>query len=105
VPSADDLGLSNERTALAWQRTALSLVAGAAILGRLTFDRLGFIAVGLLGAAIGLCLWVFAESGWRYAQQLGVRQRRSGRGGRAALFLTIAACLIAITEVGALASR
>lgn len=100
---AHDAGLSNERTALAWQRTALSLVAGAAILGRLTFSRLGFVAVVLLGAAVLLCLWVFAESRWRYVQQLGRRPRARGRGGRAALSLTAATCLIALTEVAALA--
>ena len=40
-----DPGVGNERTALAWQRTALALVAGSAILTRLTFDRLGAVAL------------------------------------------------------------
>ncbi|WP_235736568.1 DUF202 domain-containing protein [Nocardioides alcanivorans] len=51
-----DSGIANERTALAWQRTALSLVAGAAIIARLAVDETGpavlvplFIAA-LLGA-------------------------------------------------------
>lgn len=99
-----DGGLANERTALAWQRTALSLVAAAAILGRLTFAQLGWVAIAMLGLAIMLCLWVFAESRWRYAQQLGLRQRTRERGGRAALFLVVATCLIAITEMAALVS-
>lgn len=94
-----DSGLSNERTALAWQRTALSLVAVAAIMGRLTFDRLGFVSIMLLGLAVVLCLWVFAESRWRYVQQLGHRSRGRARGGRAALSLTIATSLIAVTEI------
>ena len=102
--SMADLGLSNERTALAWQRTALALVAGAAILGRLTFADLGWFAVTLLGVAVVLSLWVFAESRWRYVQQLGNRRRSRGRGGRAALSLTVATCLIALTEVFALVS-
>jgi uncharacterized membrane protein YidH (DUF202 family) len=97
-----DLGLANERTALAWQRTALSLVAGAAILGRLVVPQLGRVAVALLGVAILLCLWVFAESRWRYVQQLGLRNRSRERGGRAALSLTVAACLIAVIELLAL---
>jgi uncharacterized membrane protein YidH (DUF202 family) len=99
---ARDAGLSNERTALAWQRTALSLVAGAAILGRLTVAQLGWVALALLGLAIMLCLWVFAESRWRYVQQLGIRRRTRDRGGRAALSLTVATCLIAATEILAL---
>ena len=70
-----DLGLSNDRTALAWQRTALSLLAGAAVLGRLTFDRLGLEALVLLGFAALLSLWVFAESTRRYAQHTGCRPR------------------------------
>lgn len=99
---AEDTGLSNERTALAWQRTALSLVAGAAILGRLTFDRLGWLAISLLAIAIGLCIWVFAESRWRYAQQRGLRTRGRQRGGRAAFALALAMCLMALTEATAL---
>lgn len=97
-----DVGLSNERTALAWQRTALSLVAGAAILGRLTLAQLGWVAIVLLGVAILLCLWVFAESRLRYAQQLDLRRRARKRGGRAPLFLTVATFLIAVTEMVAL---
>ena len=97
-----DTGLSNERTALAWQRTALSLVAGSAVLGRLTFARLGWLSVALVGVAVALGLWVFVESRWRYAQQLGHRPRTRPRGGRAALSLTVATLLIAITEVAAL---
>lgn len=95
-------GLSNERTALAWQRTALSVVAGAAIMGRLTFDRLGTVALAVPGIAACLGLWVFVESRWRYHQQLGTRQRRRPRGGRAALSLTLGTALIALTEVFAL---
>lgn len=95
-------GLSNERTALAWQRTALSVVAGAAIMGRLTFDRLGIVALAVPGIAVCLGLWVFVESRWRYDQQLGTRQRRRPRGGRAALSLMLGTALIALTEVFAL---
>jgi NADPH:quinone reductase-like Zn-dependent oxidoreductase len=64
-----DAGTSNERTALAWQRTALALVAGAALIGRLTFDRLGWWS--LLGAvlAAGLGAWVLLESGSRYVRR------------------------------------
>lgn len=102
MTSLDDVGASNERTALAWQRTALAMVAGAAILGRLTFERLGWLAIILLGVAVGLCVWVLAESHWRYVQQLGHRPRGRARGGRAALALSGATFLIALTEAAAL---
>lgn len=95
-------GLSNERTALAWQRTALSVVVGAAIMGRLTFDRLGVVALVVPGISACLALWVFLESRWRYRQQQGTLQRRRPRGGRAALSLTLGTVLIALTEVSAL---
>lgn len=100
-----DTGLANERTGLAWQRTALSLAAGAAIVARFTFDRLGVVAVAVLAVSVLLCAWVFVESRWRYAQHTGERPRRRQRGGRAPLFLTIATCLIAVTEATALALR
>lgn len=97
-----DEGMASERTALAWQRTALSLMASAAILGRLTFSELGWAAVALLAVAALLGLWVFVESGSRYLQHHGLRRRARPRGGRAALCLASATCLIALTEVVAL---
>lgn len=97
-----DVGLVNERTSLAWQRTALALVAAAAILARLTFDRVGWLAAGMLGVAVLLGLWVFAESRWRYRQHLGRRHRSRGRGGRAAFALTVATALIAVVELVAI---
>lgn len=99
---AVDSGLSNERTALAWQRTALALVAGAALLARLTTGRVGVLALVLLGLAVALSLWVFSEAAWRYEQHTGHRTRQQSRGGRAAFFLTAATVLIAVTEAVAL---
>jgi uncharacterized membrane protein YidH (DUF202 family) len=80
-----DAGIANERTALAWQRTALSLATGAAVLARLTFDRLGVVAVAALAVALALALWVLVESRGRYAHDAAVRLRdrpRRRRGAR-----------------------
>jgi len=99
---AHDAGAAHERTALAWQRTALSLVVAAAILGRLTFAQLGWVAITLLGSSLALAVWVLAEARWRYAQGLGVRRRARGRGGRAPMSLALATCLIAVTEIASL---
>lgn len=97
-----DEGLSNERTALAWQRTALSLLIGAAIMVRLTFDRLGpGAAVPLVLAAV-LAGWVFVESRFRYHDGPDQRRRTRARGGRAAFALALSTTLIAATEIGAL---
>jgi uncharacterized membrane protein YidH (DUF202 family) len=97
-----DTGRANERTALAWQRTALSLMAGAAILARLTFDRLGLVAVALLGVALLLALWVLLESRGRYDHDAGTRSRDRPRSGRAPAALAVATVVVGLTEAAAL---
>lgn len=98
-----DTGLSSERTALAWQRTALSIVIGAAVLGRLTVVQLGWITVALPGLASTLALWVFVQARWRYAPQLGLRPHMRRPDGRAAGSLTAATFLVAIALISTLA--
>jgi len=94
-----DPGIANERTALAWQRTALSLVAGAAIIARLAVDQTGPVVLVPLVAAALLGLWIFVESHARYRHSAGRTSRAGGRGGRAALALAIATTLIAVAEL------
>ncbi|MFS3130725.1 DUF202 domain-containing protein [Nocardioides sp. Bht2] len=93
----DDPGIANERTALAWQRTALSIVGGAAILARLRAADLAVLAVPLALAAM-LGLWVLFESRGRYRRTV----RAERRGGRAPAALTLATALIALSELFAL---
>ena len=81
------------------------VVVGAAIMGRLTLDRLGLLALLIPGVAGGLALWVFFESRARYDQHLDRRQRRRPRGGRAALSLAVGTSLIALTEVLAIMAQ
>ncbi|KQZ74886.1 MULTISPECIES: DUF202 domain-containing protein [unclassified Nocardioides] len=95
---AADPGLANERTALAWQRTALSLMVCAAILARLTYGDLGGAAFTVLGPAFLLSLWVFVESRGRYRRTRGTRAARRRRGGRAPLTVAVATCLLCLTE-------
>ncbi|MFC9356667.1 DUF202 domain-containing protein [Rhodococcus sp. NPDC057014] len=94
--TAVDAGLANERTTLAWQRTALAIAAGGAILGRLTFGRLGFLAFAILALAITLSLCAFCESQGR---------SRRPRRGRATLALSSATALLAAVEALALAAH
>lgn len=103
--SISDPGVGNERTALAWQRTALSLVAGSAILARLTVDRLGTFALASVLIALPLSLWVLVESRSRYAHDAGIRTRSRPRGGRAPAALAIGTVVLAVTELAALLSR
>ena len=100
-----DAGASNERTALSWQRTALSLVAGSAAMARLTWAGLGVTAAVLLGLAFLLAGWVFVESSIRYRHDAGTRSRGHSRGGRAALALTMTIVLMALTELVAFSAQ
>lgn len=97
MAGADDTGIANERTALAWQRTALSIVGGAAILARLRAEDLVLLVVPLSLAAL-LGLWVLFESRWRYDRTT----RSLRRGGRAPAVLSVATGLIAVSELIAL---
>jgi uncharacterized membrane protein YidH (DUF202 family) len=103
--SGFDPGLGNERTALAWQRTALSVVAGATIMGRLSLDRVGAAAVVVTGAAALIGSWLFLESRQRYRHDAGLRPRPQARGGRSPLALTVAVSGLAVTELAALLLR
>ncbi len=100
-----DFGLANERTALAWQRTALSLVAGAAVVARLAWDPLGYVVLPVLALAGVLGVWVFVESAGRYRHDVGARPRKRARGGRAPLALAVAVVCIGVAELLVLLAR
>ncbi|MEV0678973.1 DUF202 domain-containing protein [Actinosynnema sp. NPDC050436] len=71
-----DRGAQNERTALAWQRTALAMIAGSAVLARLTVPRVGLAAVVGMGVTAALGIVVLVAARWRYRE--GRRGRRTG---------------------------
>ena len=85
---------TGERTVLAWQRTAFSLLAGAAVLSRLTADSLG-AATSLAGLAVtaSMVLWVLVVAGRR---TLG-----HPRDGRPAAALTAGIVVVGLTELAA----
>ena len=62
-PPRFDAGLQPERTALAWRRTALSLVLGALISLRILPPVLGTwsLVLSFAGLALSLVLWVRAR--------------------------------------------
>ena len=100
-----DPGIGNERTAFAWQRTALSLVAGAAIMCRLTFDELGGLALLAPAAAVPLAGWVLLISRRRYRRDLNGWVLAQARGGRAPTILALATVVLASTEAAVLFAR
>lgn len=100
--TSPDAGGQNERTALAWQRTALSLMAASAAVSRLTFDRLGLLALLGLAVTFPLTLWVLLESRSRYRHHAGLLPRPRRRSGRAPVILAVAIGSMAITELVAM---
>jgi uncharacterized membrane protein YidH (DUF202 family) len=97
-----DTGVGNERTSLAWQRTALSIVACAAILTRLTSSALGIFSLVSLAIGLAVALWLFVEGRARYRHRHGHSIRRRARSGLAPLALMLAALVLGGTELAAL---
>lgn len=95
-------GVYNERTALAWQRTALGLLAGAAIVSRLALGSLGVFAAVAVVVAMPLTGWVLWASRRRYHAHAGRRFRLRQRGGRAPAALAAVTVVIGVTELAAL---
>lgn len=93
-------GLAQERTSLAWQRTALAILTGSMLLARLTFDVLGVPALVLMVAAATLAAKVLLES--RARQRSGPPESRRSHDGRRMLLLAGATALLALTEALAL---
>lgn len=97
-----DGGLSEWRTTLSWNRTALATVTVGAIVARVTFDRLGAVALlslvagGLLGCAL-------MRESFQRRRETSVSVGCSV-GGPAALMLSAAAAVACLVEVFALLS-
>lgn len=95
-------GVQNERTALAWQRTALSLAVASAAWNRLSHGWLvGDALTALVAVVVG---WVFIESRWRYHHDAGLRRRRRERGGRAPALLALVTVVLGSGELVSLAT-
>jgi len=98
----EDPGSSAERTALAWQRSALALLAGTAITLRLSFDRLGPIAFVTPALVAPLACWVLLSSRGRYAHHCGTRIRDEPPDGRAPAGLALATMVLAAGKLVAI---
>ena len=97
-------GMQAERTALAWQRTGLSVALAAAVLARLTYGDLGAWALLALALSLGLCGWVLVESRARYRGRVGLRRERPSVGGWAAA-VSASVLVMGLTELVALLGR
>lgn len=89
-------GVQNERTAFAWQRTALSLAVATVALTRLAFERIGYAGLVCLVAA-PLVLFVLLESRVRYRHRNGEKLSSHDHDGTGALLLAIAVLVLCVT--------
>lgn len=98
-----DAGVQNERTALAWQRTALALFGGILLAARLGFRQWPVATAVVLAPALGLAVAMLRLSGRRYrrAQAALYDAGQRGPGGRLPL---LASAAITVLGVAALAA-
>lgn len=68
-------GAQNERTTLAWGRTALSVLVTAAIVSRLAVDSIGPVALLAVVAAVPVSVWIVLGSRRRYRRRLDWTER------------------------------
>jgi hypothetical protein len=97
--AGQDPGGGVERTALAWQRTALAVVGGSVAVARLRFEAIGVVGLVFLTLSAVVSLSVLLESRGRHPHRGGLRVRPRPRGGRAALALALAVSAIGATEL------
>jgi hypothetical protein len=105
-----------ERTALAWQRTGLSILVGSLVLLRVTGSRGGWPTVTLLLAGGALGLFTSVESrrrarasagtagnagAVRTAETVGTAETSGWDGGRVALLMSAAVTLLLLAELDA----
>ena len=100
LATAAEYGAQPERTALAWQRTALASATGAAIIARHSGSTLGPAAVVILLGTLALAAVAFVLGRQRYALSPTEPTRR--RDGRAPAALSLAVLAMALTELLAL---
>lgn len=95
-----DHGAQNERTALAWTRTALALLVGVVLATRLAAEPLGPAAVvfGLLVAPVALLILVLARRRYRLSHE-ALHAERVLPDGKLPALVALVALLLAVLEI------
>ena len=98
-PGAD--GAANDRTALAWTRTALALLGAALLATRAVADRFGLLATAFAVVALPMALVVLVGAGRRYrAARATLRTKSRLPDGRLPAGVTVLLVALAVTELG-----
>lgn len=94
----------NERTSLAWQRTALSVTVAALVVTRLAASALGGLAVVVLAVSLALAGTIFLSARWEYRRRAGMPAPTRGvHEGARALLLALDVVLLGAVELAAIA--
>ena len=101
-----DSGLQQERTALAWRRTGLTLVAASLIVGRLLLPAVGTVVISSAALGVAAAVWAVTSTR-RAAKYKGGANARSAFDfvlidGRAPALITGMVCLLCVVELGAI---
>jgi uncharacterized membrane protein YidH (DUF202 family) len=94
-----DPGLQPERTALAWQRTALALAGATIVVGRLTFGTVGVVAVVVVALGVGHAAVIFATSQRHYRNRTGTSPARQWPTGVHAILLSVQVAALSVLEL------
>ncbi len=99
-PQPFDSGRQNERTALAWTRTGLALLAAVLIAARITVPDIGVVAVAFAAVALPLAGAVVLLAARRYrAARAAVGTRRALPDGRLPVAVAAVVVTLAVVEL------
>jgi putative membrane protein len=97
--AARDPGLQPERTALAWQRSALALAVATIVIGRLTWGAVGFVAVVVVALGIGHAAVIFATAQRHYRIRTGASEAKGWPTGVHAALLCVQVTALGTLEL------
>jgi uncharacterized membrane protein YidH (DUF202 family) len=94
-----DPGLQPERTALAWQRSALALAVATIVVGRLTFSTVGLVALLVVALGLGHTAVIFATAHRRYRMRTGAQQGTGWPTAVHAVLLSVQVAALGVLEL------
>jgi uncharacterized membrane protein YidH (DUF202 family) len=94
-----DRGMSGERTSIAWDRTALTVLTGVMVVARLNLERLTPLALAFLAVTLGAALEAVLIR--PTADEVGRPMSRSRPDGRRPVLVALAVFGLAASELAA----